>query len=522
MLVSLPALPAGPHKCGVLVLGAGAVGLVTAIALARSGCDVTVLEAGPAGAVSDYITRNEGRVTGRPHKGFFEGRVRALGGTTRLWGGQLVPFQPVDFRASTFRGKRAWPIGHETLAPYYQRVLRMLGIDDPLDWDLWQHLGQTPPDLGPNIVPQFNGWLPVADFSVLFAEQIRNTPGLRIVTDSAASALQFSEDGKVAAVRCEGAGGERLFSADHVVLATGTVEIVRLLLEAKSQDAACPFAANENIGRGFIDHLHGIAGSFEVTDSRRIASLFDTAFVGKRKYTIKLRASSAFLESRAISNVVGTLNAKQSIRGSLSDAASLLRRLLAPSRRASLREAIPAVAASAGMILPMVWRYLVERRSMTFFERDLAFGLELEQVPVEASRLTLETVAGERPRVVLNWAIDGSELDAGAQFAEELAIRLAAAGLGKLTLDPRLVARDPSMFDAFHDAYHMMGGARAAGSASEGVVDADMRVFGSPNLYVAGAATFPSGSFANPTLTAMALGLRIADTVAATEAKKAG
>lgn len=40
-------------------------------------------------------------------------------------------------------------------------------------------------------------------------------------------------------------------------------------------------------------------------------------------------------------------------------------------------------------------------------------------------------------------------------------------------------------------------------------VDPNCQVFGMPGLFVAGAPTFPSGSFANPTLVGMALGQRL-------------
>ena len=53
-----------------------------------------------------------------------------------------------------------------------------------------------------------------------------------------------------------------------------------------------------------------------------------------------------------------------------------------------------------------------------------------------------------------------------------------------------------------------------AASAEEGVVDHNLRVFGSENLYVAGAAVYPSTGFGNPTYTAMALGLRLCDHLA--------
>ena len=46
-------------------------------------------------------------------------------------------------------------------------------------------------------------------------------------------------------------------------------------------------------------------------------------------------------------------------------------------------------------------------------------------------------------------------------------------------------------------------------SEQDGVVDSNCRVFGTNNLFVAGAAVFPSSSFANPTFTAMALANRL-------------
>ena len=48
-------------------------------------------------------------------------------------------------------------------------------------------------------------------------------------------------------------------------------------------------------------------------------------------------------------------------------------------------------------------------------------------------------------------------------------------------------------------------------SASDGVVDSNLKVFGSDNLYVVGACVFPTSSDANVTFTAMALANRLAD-----------
>jgi choline dehydrogenase-like flavoprotein len=61
---------------------------------------------------------------------------------------------------------------------------------------------------------------------------------------------------------------------------------------------------------------------------------------------------------------------------------------------------------------------------------------------------------------------------------------------------------------------HIMGATRMGTGASTSVVDRQCRVHGYENLFVAGSSVFPTGGFANPTLTIVALALRLAETVA--------
>jgi choline dehydrogenase-like flavoprotein len=55
-----------------------------------------------------------------------------------------------------------------------------------------------------------------------------------------------------------------------------------------------------------------------------------------------------------------------------------------------------------------------------------------------------------------------------------------------------------------------MGTTRMARDPREGVVDEHGRVHSARNLYVAGSSVFPTGGWAPPTLTIVALGLRLA------------
>jgi hypothetical protein len=497
----------------ILVIGAGAVGLVLGIALARSGRRVTLIEGGPATPPADFLANNAGPNSGLAHLGLTEGRMKALGGTTRLWGGQLVPFGPSDFR-STYAGKPAWPIDHETLRPWFDRAFDFLGVPeagrDPAA--VWRRVGGAPVELGPSLAATMNIWLPVADFTKLFAADIAVLPTLRIVTDLEATALEFGADGRVAAVRTRSRDGAvHDIAAPQVVLANGTMEIVRLLLRAAATAPNCPFAGNPHIGRGFIDHLHGIVGRVEGGDVAKLRAGFENILVDGRKYSVKIRASDAFLERHGIANCAATFNANGSIRQAIGDVRDLLRRVFAKGDWRHIGATLAEAARTTRMLAPILWTYLVRRRSYSLFDRGIMLGLEIEQIPLAESHLFLDPAApAETAAVGVHWAFDGRELEAADLFCAELSRSFAEHGLGTITLDPRVAARDPALFADLHDAFHHMGGARMAESASEGVVDRDLRVFGCPNLSIAGAATFPSGSFANPTLTAIALALRLA------------
>ena len=60
------------------------------------------------------------------------------------------------------------------------------------------------------------------------------------------------------------------------------------------------------------------------------------------------------------------------------------------------------------------------------------------------------------------------------------------------------------------DSYHHIGTTRMATDPNSGVVDDNCQVFGTQGLYVAGSSVFPTSGYANPTLTIVALSLRLA------------
>ena len=113
----------------VHVIGSGSVGIVTALALADRGFRVLVLESGGAGpepaaddlAVAESLSPDNHF---EPHTAV----ARRLGGTSNLWAGRCVPFDPIDFRARPWLGLDGLADRTEAdLAPYLAPALDALG-----------------------------------------------------------------------------------------------------------------------------------------------------------------------------------------------------------------------------------------------------------------------------------------------------------------------------------------------------------------------------------------------------------
>ena len=140
-----------------------------------------------------------------------------------------------------------------------------------------------------------------------------------------------------------------------------------------------------------------------------------------------------------------------------------------------------------------------------------------EQVPNRGSRVLLADARdrlGTR-RVVLDWRVSDDDRAAAARSHAILDGALRAAGLGRV-LASRLDggAEWPA---GLRGARHHMGTTRMHADPTRGVVDADCRVHGVANLYVAGSSVFPTSGTANPTLTIVALALRLADHLQSTQ-----
>ena len=196
-----------------------------------------------------------------------------------------------------------------------------------------------------------------------------------------------------------------------------------------------------------------------------------------------------------------------------------LRSIMRGSRIDKPWNSLKRIAALGHVWFPLIWRYVRHRRILAVADRGISVIAHCEQRPVKDSQITLDPDKTDRfgdPLARLHWMVDEAlQLKSLQLFTAELQGFLRGGCDAELTVLPAIAAGDSTVMAAATDSYHQCGGARMARSAADGVVDANCQVFGTNNLYVAGAAVFPSASFANPTFTAMALARRLGNRLVA-------
>ena len=497
-----------------MIVGSGALGLYTATELARRGRDVVVIEAG--GMALGSFDPDSYRCVGRDHEGVTVGRSRTLGGTTNLWGGQLAEFDAIDV-GSRPACPGGWPIPFAEIARYYSTTYESLGIPevDQRDEDVWKSVRTSPPRLGSGLEVFLTRWLPVPNFALWAREDLEARSNLRVLTDHTATGFAGEGSHVEAVTVVDRAGTEHAIRGSTFILAAGTIETVRLLAHAaESSPWPVPWNGNPWLGARFQDHLGGRIASVQPTDSSRFFKTFSNLIVARRKYQPKFQLDRDARSGGEALNVHGMFAFESSISENLVYLKQFVKAAVYGRRVGGLRSLAANARASGKYLLPLMWTYAKDHRIFEPSTSKISLFVQMEQLPRDDSTIRIDPSRRDRaglPQVLLDWRVDGREVEALREFALRTDRALREAGLARLEIDEDLVRGDPGFLTRLRDTNHQAGGAIMASSSSAGVVDSSLCVFGTDNLYVAGASTFPAIGAGNTTFPALALASRLVE-----------
>ncbi len=537
----------------ICIVGAGAAGITLALQLIDSGYDVLLLEAGgrrdEAATQALYAGQVQDPAMHPPPDRY---RVRRYGGSTTLWGGRCVPFDPNDFEPRAHVPDSGWPITFEDVLAYYPQAnvvceagrfayTAAAAFTRPASPLI---AGFHSRDFDTDALERFSR---PTDFGTRYAPQLQAARNVRVLLHANVTTLEVGDNGThVRSVQVCTLTGKRMWvQARCFVVAAGGLEVARLLLASRDRHPAGIGNAHDVVGRYYMSHLAGTIGMLVVDGPvSRVHHGYERDADGiycRRRFALSAQSQRRLGTGNFIARLHHPRITDPAHRcGPLS--LLYLARPLIPyeyakrlhgdgrvdartwlSHLRNLATDLPGTAAFGWHLFTR--RRLASRKfpSVIVHPKANRFSVDFhaEQQPNRESRVTLCATrdALGMPQLRVDWRHAPGDVHTVRTGLAMLARDMRESGVGRLHYDPDTVEAEMLRYGAYGG--HHIGTARMGTDPRRSVVDGNGRVHGMENLYVAGAAVFPTSSQANPTLTIVALALRLADHLQARLATRA-
>lgn len=532
----------------VCIVGSGAAGITLALELSRRNIDVVVLTGGrERESAADRDLYRGTPDAGHPHEPLEENRRRVFGGTTVAWGGRCIPLEPIDFSPRPWVPNSGWPVPYAEVRPYFDRAMELCEAG-PFSFDAADVFS---PDRGP-LLDDFDNedisstnlerWSPPTNFAKRYKNDLRQAPSLQVILGGHAIHVQLEADGNsVKHIVASGGGEHRFFvTGRSYVLAAGGLENPRLLLNSADVHSAGIGNSADRVGRFYMSHLTGAVEKITMADPRPVLrSAFEKDLQGvycRRRFALTPFAQT----TREVGNAIATLH-RPPISSAVHRDPLFSAAFLAKSYRDVARQGGPG-AALAGLRATSEarrehWkvlagtradsisavarifrdRYLRKRRlpsvlaPPTAAEQHILY--QTEHAPNPDSRVVLadERDAFGLRRMTVLPAFSDVDTETIVELHRLLAERFDKTGLGRVDFDePRLREHISGYPRHFNSQAHHLGTTRMSLGPADGVVDVNGEVHNVRGLFVMGGSVFPTGGHANPTLTIVALSVRLA------------
>jgi choline dehydrogenase-like flavoprotein len=528
----------------ICVVGAGPAGIAMALDLSSRGLDVLLLESGFLKADPKTQSLYEGTVADqRLHSPPDKYRHRRFGGSSAIWGGRCMPMDPIDFEKRAYVENSGWPISYDDLLPYYPAA-NQLAEAGHFSYDSADALSRDVP-------PLFSGFESSrvrttgierfscpTHFGVRYRKRLELESRVRVLLGANCAGIRLETGGgRVRALDVATLGGKKfLVQAKATVLAVGGLETARILLASTDVQPEGVGNRHDVVGRYYMCHIAGNVGTLQIngptTNVRHGYEVSPDGVYCRRRLAVAPDEQRRLGLANSVARLHFPRITDPSHRNGVLSGLFLSRKLISYEYSKRLNDGNASAKIYARHLMNVVadpldtsaflahWltrRTLAERKfpSVILRNRTNRFSLEVhgEQMPLASSRVTLGSKVDALGMRQLNvdWRYCKGDIDSVERTLDVFSEEFQRSGVGRFVFEREALEEDLTRYGAYGG--HHIGTARMGTDVRNSVVDSDCQVHSIHNLFVASSAVFPTSSQANPTLTLIAMALRVGNTI---------
>lgn len=527
MLIDARSLPDGEViNTDICIVGAGACGIALALEFIDAPFRVSLLESG--GLKFKHRTQwlYRGENVGHDYFDLEFTRQRYFGGSTNKWYGRCRPLDSIDFEERDWVPNSGWPFSKDHLDPFYKRAHQVCELQeynyDPKYWVTKEK--RTFPLENTSLETKVFQHSPPSRFGQIYLEELINARNITTFLNANVTEIRLDEYGnKVTNLEVSTLNRRKFtFKAKYFLLAASGIENTRLLLISNKTNPKGIGNDHDLVGRYFMEHTHFFGGHFTETKPNTPPKFYTISNYGKNESNLgvggaigikdevlreeRLLNSCSFFVLRPSYKNEDNYHTKAGL--DLQKTFNTINHTTAPNFTffQHFWSAIQNINISTNL-LGMKLKHILKPQI------QISLHTQSECIPNPESRITLSDkrdALGVK-QVRLDWQPTRKDLDSLNRY-----LYLLDEGLNQLGLSFRLINHelDENQWPiTLEGGKHYMGTTRMHKDHRKGVIDQNCQVHGIANLFISGASTFPTSGQANPTLTIVALAIRLADHV---------
>ena len=463
-----------------------------------------------------------GESVGRPYMPMEFTRRRQFGGTTKTWFGRCRPLDRIDFIKRDWLPYSGWPLTKETLDPYFARAHEYCQLG-PYRYEP-EYLSKNEDSYRlvdeSGLETKAFQFSPPTDFGVTYGKQLEQSDNIRVILNANAVNIFLNNDGNsVSTIDCITMQKKRFrVKSRAYILAAGGIEVTRLMLASRNVHPNGVGNHHDLLGRFFMEHPHIFSLVVDRVPDNFSPKYFKMNYEQSQEnigvaYAIslpeeimqkeRLLNASAFFVQRPMHKADDIYYSRGA--ASFLKIADMAQHISAPSFKV-VKYAYESIQHAPTFLV------LLGKTALGKITHSSKFTLrmQIETIPNPDSRITLsdkkDVLGVQQPK--LNWQLTQQDLESYHRFESILLQKLLALGFQARKINHEL--EDDGWPVSMLPGKHHMGTTRMSIDPRKGVVDENGRVHGLSNLYVASSSVFPTSGMANPTLTILALAIRLA------------